>query len=69
VRQWYFSVFKDIWWSLQQRVCSGFPPDSLFTTFPKKGIVTPKSGAKVRKQLKTEDFVDEYGIGSFNPFM
>jgi hypothetical protein len=28
-------------------VCSGFTPDSLFTTLPEKEWVTPKRGAKV----------------------
>jgi len=29
-------IIQRLWRSLQQRVCSGFTPDSLFITFPKK---------------------------------
>ncbi len=29
------SIVRKFRWSLQQRVCSGFSPDSLFTTFRK----------------------------------
>ena len=28
------SIARGFWLSLQQRVCSGFAPDSLFITFP-----------------------------------
>jgi hypothetical protein len=38
--------------SLQQRVCSGFAPDSLFSAFPERKRTPPKSVAKVRKNFK-----------------
>jgi len=37
------SIVQRLWRSLQQRVCSGFSPDSLFTVFP----VMNKSGTKI----------------------
>jgi hypothetical protein len=37
-----------LWRSIQQRVCSGFSPDSLFIVSPEWKKSTPKSNAKIQ---------------------
>ena len=49
------SIVRKFRWSLQQRVCSGFSPDSLFTTRLKQGV-TPKSSQKYIKNKYYSDF-------------
>jgi hypothetical protein len=44
--QWILGMCKEFRRSLQQRVCSGFAPDSLFSDFPERGNSPPKRGQR-----------------------
>jgi hypothetical protein len=46
-KQWKKVLSKDFWRSLQQRVCSGFSPDSLFSVLSEWKDATKISGVKI----------------------
>jgi len=48
------SIVHRFWWSLQQRVCTGFTPDSLFTILPWNGKNDTKTFAKIYKEYLNE---------------